>query len=133
MNMEDLVEAFLNIRAERERIQKAYEAADAELKSDQKQIEVLMLNACNDINANSINTAHGTIIRKLDERYFCSDWEHFYGFVRDLGMVELFEKRIHQKNLKAYLEEHQGDGLPPGVNVMREYGITVRKSSNKDN
>ncbi len=43
--------------------------------------------------------------------------------------LELFEKRIHQGNFKQFMEGHEGDGLPPGVNVMREYGVTVRKAS----
>jgi hypothetical protein len=27
------------------------------------------------------------------------------------------------------MEEHESDGLPPGVNVLREFGVTVRKAS----
>lgn len=129
MNMEDLVEAYLNIRQERQKLQAEYEQADAALKEDLKELEVVMLKGCNEINANSINTKHGTIIRKIDERYFCSDWEHFYKFVRDNNAPELLEKRIHQKNFKTFLEDHADDGLPVGINLMREFGITVRKSS----
>jgi hypothetical protein len=43
--------------------------------------------------------------------------------------VELFEGRIHQGNFKQFMSEHEGEGLPPGVNVMREFGVTVRKPS----
>jgi len=27
------------------------------------------------------------------------------------------------------MSENEGDGLPPGVSVMRQFGITVRKAS----
>jgi hypothetical protein len=129
MNMEELVEAYLAIRKEREKLAAQFEAADNALKGDLKELEIFMLKSCNELNANSINTAHGTVIRKLEERYFCSDWENFYNFVREQNSPELLEKRIHQKNFKTFLEEHKGEGLPPGVNLMREYGVTVRKSS----
>jgi len=37
------------------------------------------------------------------------------------------DRRIHQGNFKEFIAERQEDGLPPGVNVMREFGIVVRK------
>lgn len=129
MNMEELVEAYLAIRKEREKLAAEFETADTALKNDMKELEICMLKFCNDMNANSINTAYGTVIRRLDERYFCSDWGNFYNFIRDTNAPELLEKRIHQKNFKTFLEEHEGDGMPPGINLMREYGVTVRKSS----
>ena len=46
-------------------------------------------------------------------------------------MPELFEARIHQGNFKDFMSEHASEGLPPGVNVMREFTITVRKPTSK--
>jgi len=40
---------------------------------------------------------------------------------------ELLEKRIHQSNMKQFLEENP-DLLPAGLNVDSEYTITVRRS-----
>ena len=130
-NTEELVSAYVRIRDERARILREYEAKDAELKSDIDQIKVFLLSICNDVNANSIKTSQGTVMRKLNERFFCNDWDGFRKFVLEHQAVELLEKRIHQSNFKQFLSEHEGDGLPPGVNVMREYGISVRKSSNQ--
>ena len=131
-DLSEYVEAYLAIRDERERILKEYETADADLKSDMAQIEALMLSACNEVNAESVKTPLGTIMRKLNERYVCNDWDGFRQFVLDNQVPDLFEKRIHQGNIKVFLSEHEGDGLPPGVSVMREYGITVRRSSAKN-
>jgi hypothetical protein len=39
------------------------------------------------------------------------------------------ERRIHQKNFKEFISERAQDGLPPGVNALREYDIVVRKAS----
>jgi hypothetical protein len=130
-NVEELVSAYLAIRSERDRLLRQYEVEDASLKSDMAEIEAMMLAVCNDVNADSIKTQHGTVMRKLNERFFCNDWDGFRKFVLEHEAVELLEKRIHQGNFKQFLSEHEGDGLPPGVNIMREYGISVRKSSNQ--
>ena len=88
-----------------------------------------MLGVCNDTNATSIKTQYGTVIKRLSERFTISDGENFRKFVMEKGMPELFEGRIHQTNFKQFMAENEGDGLPPGVNVMREFGIMVRKPS----
>lgn len=130
INTEEVVGAYLNIRTERERILREYEAKDAKLKEDMTKIEALLLEVCNNINADSIRTSHGTIMRKLNERFFCQDWENFRKFIIESASLELLEKRIHQGNFKQFMADHEVGGLPPGVSVMREYGITVRKASN---
>jgi len=129
MDTEEVVKAYLAIRSERERLLREYEAQDAKLKEDLKKIESVLLDVCNTINADSIKTSLGTVMRKLNERYFCNDWDNFKEFVLDHEALDLFEKRIHQSNFKQFMEEHDGDGLPPGVSVIREFGITVRKAS----
>jgi hypothetical protein len=128
-NTDELVEAYLGIRTERERLLRDYELADAKLKEDMSKLEAVMLEMCNAVNADSIKTKHGTVMRKLNERFFCQDWDNFYKFVLDNEAVQLLERRIHQSNFKEFLRENVNDGLPPGVNVMREYGVSVRKAS----
>jgi hypothetical protein len=129
MDTEKVVEAYLAIRNERDRIRHEYEAQDARLVEDLKKVEAVLLSLCNSINADSVKTSLGTVMRRLNERYYCSDWDNFRKFVLENEALELFEKRINQGNFKQFLETHEGDGLPPGVSVMREYGITVRKAS----
>jgi hypothetical protein len=124
---EELVEVYIAMRNERERLLREYETADNKLKDDMKTLEAALLSICVDIGADSIRTPAGTVFRKINERAFPSDAEAFFKFVRETGMVELLEKRIHQGNFKQYMEEHKDDGLPPGVNIFREYGVVVRK------
>lgn len=126
-NLEELVKTYLTIRNEREKILNEYEEQDKKLKEDMALIEQSMLVVCNDTNADSIKTQHGTVIRKLNERFYCNDWDNFRKFVLDNEAVELLERRIHQSNFKEFMSEHPQEGLPPGVNVMREFGVVVRK------
>ena len=129
INVEELVQTYLTIRTQREMILKEYESKDSELKQELALLEQAMLEACSNVNADSIRTQHGTVIKKLNERFFCSDWDNFKDFVLEHGAVDLFERRIHQGNFKQFMADHEGEGLPPGVNVMREFGVTVRKAT----
>ncbi len=128
-NTDELVAAYLLIRSQRDKLAREFEVADAALKEDMAKLESAMLDMCNAVNADSIKTKHGTVMRKLNERFFCQDWENFYTFLLDNEVPHLLERRIHQGNFKEFIKDHTADGLPPGVNVMREYGVSVRKSS----
>lgn len=128
-NTDELVAAYLLIRSQRDKLAREFEVADAALKEDMAKLESAMLDMCNAVNADSIRTKHGTVMRKLNERFFCQDWENFYTFLLDNEVPHLLERRIHQSNFKEFIKDHTADGLPPGVNVMREYGVSVRKSS----
>ena len=128
-NMEELVETYLTIRTEREKLKATYESEDEELKTDMEGLERSMLQACSDINADSIRTQHGTVMRSVKERFFCSDWDNFKKFVELEGSIDLLERRIHQRNFKEFMTERAGEGLPPGVNALREFDIVVRKAS----
>ena len=130
-NMEELVKTYLTIRNERDRIEAEFKERDTALKAEMAVLEQAMLAGCNEIKADSIKTPHGTIMKKLSERFTCSDRDNFNKFVLETGAVELFEARLHQGNFKEFMSERHSDGLPPGVNVMREFTITVRKPTVK--
>jgi len=127
MNTDQLVETFINLRNERDRMRNEWEAQDAKVKEEMTVLEQALLSICNEANATSIKTDKGTVIRKLNERFFCSDWDNFRDYVLEHQALELLERRIHQGNFKEFIAEREAEGLPPGVNVMREYGVTVRK------
>jgi phospholipase C len=129
LKVEDFAAAIIGLRSERERLQASYELADAELKEQMKAIEARLLEECNRLNADSIKTKNGTIMRRLSERFTCADWDNFRQFEDANRDYDFRERRIAQGNMKLYLSEHKNDGLPPGVDVMREYTIVVRKPS----
>jgi hypothetical protein len=131
MNLEELVKAYLTLRTARETLATEYDTKDKELKAEMLVLEQSMLGICNDTNANSINTQYGTVIRKMNERFHCNDWDNFKQFVLDNEAVDLLEKRIAQGNFKEFMSERPEDGLPPGVNVMRELTVVVRKPSSR--
>jgi len=127
--LDELVKVYLTIRNERDRIEAERKAQIKELEDELAMLEQTFMATCNESNAKSIRTSYGTVMRKLYERYNVNDGDSFRKFVLSNGAVDLFEARIHQGNFKEFLKENHADGLPPGVNVMREFTISVRKPS----
>ena len=132
-NIEELVKAYLTIRNERDRIEAEFKEQTANLKEEMTILEQALLAGCNEMQVESLRTNSGTVIKQLKERFTCSDRDNFNKFVIEHRAVELFEGRIHQGNFKEFMSGRKEDGLPPGVNVMREFTVTVRKPTVKAN
>ena len=128
--LDELVKVYLTIRSAREKMKAEWEVQDRALEDEMKVLEQNFMVTCNESNAKSIRTNNGTVIRKLNERFTVVDGESFRKFVLENEAVELLETRIHQGNFKEFIKERTADGLPPGVNVMREFTIVMRKPSN---
>jgi hypothetical protein len=133
MKLDDLVTTYLTIRTERNTLKNQWEIRDAELKADLEQLEQAMLVACNAINADSIRTGSGTIIKSLKETYTCGDWDNFKQYVVENNALDLLQQRISQTNFKEFMSTRQDEGLPPGISTLREVSITVRKPTSKSN
>lgn len=127
MKLDKIVETYLAIRDERDKLSREHDAKDKELANDLAEIEQVLLNSCNEISADSIKTEVGTIIKTTRESFVCGDWDNFKKFVMDNDAVELLQQRIHQSNFKEFLSNREDEGLPPGISSMREFKITVRK------
>lgn len=127
MKLDKIVETYLAIRDERDKLSREHDAKDKELANDLAEIEQALLNSCNEISADSIKTEVGTIIKTTRESFVCGDWDNFKKFVMDNDAVELLQQRIHQSNFKEFLSNREDEGLPPGISSMREFKITVRK------
>ncbi len=123
INIEELVAEFMRLREQREEI----EATDKTLKAAQDDIKYKILNVCNELKVESLKTKHGLIMKSLKERFYTQDWDGFHQWIIENNSPQLLEKRISQGVMKEYLEQNPDDGLPPGVNVFREYEVVIRK------
>ena len=131
LNLEELVKTYLTIRTEKFNITRQFEAKDAELKADLEELERAMLVYCNEINAESVKTGSGTVIKSLREKFICNDWDNFKQYILENQALDLLQQRISDSNLKEFLSTRQDEGLPPGISSLREFGITVRKPTSK--
>jgi hypothetical protein len=122
-----LAEIYIKIRDKRVELKEKFEAEDAALKEQQDLLAQEMLEVCYENNADSIKTPAGTIIRKVDTRYWTTDWDSMYQFIQEHDAYPLLEKRIHQTNLKQFLEENP-NLLPAGLQADSKYTVVVRRS-----
>lgn len=127
---ETLVSAYLKLR---DTIQEREERHKEEIASLKEQYELVaneLLEVCNAHNANSISTSNGTITRRVQNRYWTSDWETMREFIRENDAFELLEKRINNNNMKQFLEENP-DLFPVGLQCDSKYVVQVRKPNKK--
>ena len=125
--VDKLAGIYIKIRDARAKLKSDYEAQDTELQEQMDVIEEQLLEACKSIGADSIRTAAGTVIRSVKNRYWTNDWDSMYSFVREHDAFGLLERRIHQTNMKQFIEENP-NLLPMGLNTDSRYSIVVRRS-----
>jgi hypothetical protein len=127
VSLDKLTSLYIKIRDKRSANKKVFEAEDQDLEAQMQVLAQEMLDVCKDMNADSIRTPHGTIMRSIKSRYWTNDWDSIYGFIEETGAFGLLEKRIHQTNMKDFLAENP-DLYPKGLNVESEYTVVVRRS-----
>lgn len=126
----DLVAVYRKLRGA---IAEAEEEHEAKVKDLKEQLEIVsaeLLNFCNEQNLDSVKTPAGTISRRVQTRYWTTDWEQMSNFIVEHNAVHLLEKRINNTNMKQFLAENP-DTLPIGLQVDNKYVIQVRKPSEK--
>jgi hypothetical protein len=126
----DLVAVYRKLRAAIAEAEEAYVAKVKDLKEQLDTVSAELLNFCNEQNLDSVKTPSGTISRRVQTRYWTTDWEKMNEFIVEHEAVHLLEKRIHNANMKQFLEDNP-DALPIGLQVDNKYVIQVRKPSEK--
>lgn len=121
-----LIKAYIKLRTERQKVLHAFEEQDNELKAQQEMVSEKLLEMCKETGADSIKTSFGTASRKVSTRYWTSDWSSMYDFIRENDAFQLMEQRVHQTNMKKFLEDNP-DKCPMGLNSDRRYTVSVLK------
>jgi hypothetical protein len=127
IDLDKLTAIYLKMRDKRDDMRREAEAQEKELAEQMDIIEAEMLEVCKQMNADSVRTPHGTIIRSVKSRYWTNDWDSMYRFIREHDAFGLLEKRLHQTHLKEFLSENPNT-FPIGVNVENSYSVVVRRS-----
>ena len=122
-----LVSAYIRLRDARSKILKEFEEKDSELKAQQDMVSDHLQDLLKIVGADNIKTKHGTVTRTIKTRYWTSDWSSMFEFIKDNDAMHLMEQRLHQTNIKKFLEDNP-DQLPIGLNSDSRYTVSVRKS-----
>jgi len=117
-----LVKIYIKIRDKRAELTKE---ADA-LEEQQNIIQAKLLEICKDTGAESLRTEFGTVTRRISKRYWTSDWDSFYEFMKEHDAMQLLQQRVSNGNMEQFLEENPHIH-PPGLNVDASFAVTVRR------
>jgi hypothetical protein len=130
LDTEKLTAVYIKIR---DALDAKREQHKQELEDLKKQLDVVsakLLEVLQEQNAQSIKTGSGTIMKGVTTRYWASDWESMYEFIKDNDAFPLLEQRIHKTNMKKFLEENP-DKCPIGLQTDSKFSITVRRAKSK--
>jgi hypothetical protein len=121
-----LVGVFIKMRDKRDALRKEFDQKEADIQEQMDMVKAELLAICDATGGDSIRTANGTAIRSVKTRYWSTDWESMHAFMVKEDALDLLERRIHQSNMKEFLQNYP-DKLPPGLNADSHYEITVRR------
>lgn len=124
--VEKLVKVYLKMNGKLSEIKAAFDAEEKALKKQMEKVKSALLAYCKEQNVESVRTGEGLFYRGVTTRYWTNDWKSMHEFIVQHNAPQLLHERIHQTNLKEFLEAHP-DLLPPGLNVDSEYTLTVRR------
>lgn len=125
-SVDQLAGVYVKIRDAKAKLKAEFDEKYNRMTEQQDKIKRALLDYCKDQQLNSFNTNHGTVARRVQTRYWTSDWASMYKFVEEHHVPEFFEKRLNQTTVRQFMEEHPNI-TPPGLNVDSEYIISVTK------
>lgn len=102
----------------------------ATLREQLEAVADALLEICEEQGQDGFRTPSGTVTRRVSSRYWTSDWDSMYKFIKQNEAPFLLEQRIHNGNMKQFLEENP-DKLPHGLQADRKYTVQVRKPTSK--
>lgn len=130
LTIDELVSIYLKIRTAIEAKEEQHKTELQELKDQFDVVGNKLLEICNEQNMDSIRTPVGTISRRVSSRYWTSDWDSMYQFIKNNDAPFLLEQRIHNSNMRQFLEDNP-DKFPAGLQNERKYTVQVRKPTAK--
>jgi hypothetical protein len=124
--MDKLAKVYRRMAARIQELTQGYENEVEEIKRQQDAVKIALKDQMLALGVSSVRTDQGTVVLSTKTRYNTQDWDSFKTFVLQHEAVDLLEKRIAQTNMSTFLEENPGL-VPPGLNSVSEYAISVRK------
>jgi hypothetical protein len=130
LDLTETVSVYIKIRDAIEELEEKHKAEVKELQSQFELVGNTLLEFCNTQNVDSVKTPAGTISRRVTSRYWTSDWDSLNRVILEHGALDLLEKRIHNGNMRTFLEENP-EAFPPGLQLDSKYTVQVRRPTAK--
>lgn len=122
LNADRLTKIYVKIREARRDLAKK----DKELEDQLNLVSQQLLEICREQGAATIRTEHGTVSRRSNKRFWPTDWDAFYKFIKEHDAMSLLFQRINTSNMEQFLEENP-DLHPPGLNADVTQTVVITK------
>jgi len=124
--MDKLAKVYRKMATKIQQLTREYETEVEVIKAQQEVVKIALKDQMLKLGVKSVRTDQGTVVLSTVTNYNTQDWDSFKEFMKQYDALDLVQQRISQLNMKRFLEENPGV-VPPGLNSMTEYGISVRK------
>jgi hypothetical protein len=124
--VDKLVRVLLKMREARSKLKAKYEEEDGQINEAMEEVKGKLLELCESLGTTGLKTSYGTVSRTVKTRYWTTDWSEMHKFCVENAALDLLERRIHQTNMKTFLEEHP-ETIPPGLNADSKYDVIIRR------
>ena len=119
----ELADMYIRLRDARKKLDKIYETKKEVIENQMQGVTNKLNELCEKLNATSIRTNHGTIIRSVTTDYHTTDWDAMHRVVLDYSAPYLLWKRINNSAMKEFLEAHP-EVYPPGLRIDSKYTVS---------
>jgi hypothetical protein len=124
-NVEQLIRIYIKMRDAKQQLQRDYDKAVNDIVAQQDLVQRAILDLCKDTGSDGFKTSAGSVSRTVKTRYWTNDWHSMQEFIKEHDAFDLMEQRVHQTNMRSFLEENP-TLMPPGMSIDSRYVITVR-------
>jgi chromosome condensin MukBEF ATPase and DNA-binding subunit MukB len=125
-DVDKVIAKYIQLRDERSELKREYEQKDALLKEQMNRIEQWIKAMQKELGVTQLKSPSGTAFQTPRNIYTCVDWGAFHQWLRENNRLDLLEKRVGQRALNEFREEN--GTIPPGLNVISEIEISIRRS-----
>jgi hypothetical protein len=125
-SVDELSTEYIRIRTEREALKEKFDDEDKVFTDQLAEIEHKLIQIMLADNTTSMSTEKTIVIKRVMKRYNPTNWEAVYRLVDKYKAYGVLHKRIHDTNMKDFLDEHP-DEYPEGLNVDSRYAVTVKR------
>lgn len=124
--MDKLAKVYRKMAAKIQELTREYETQVEAIKAQQDVVKIALKDHMLKLGVKSVRTDQGTVVLSTTTNYNTQDWDSFKEFMKQYDALDLVQQRISQLNMRRFLEDNPGV-VPPGLNSITEYGISVRK------
>lgn len=123
--IDDIVTRYMDLRSQKDRLKKEFDAHTAKIDTAMQRIEQFMLSEMQRQGLKSLPTQAGTAYATQRLSVTAADKEAFLDYIKTHDAWYLLDARPMKTAVETFMDEH-GD-VPPGLNISRAVVCNIRK------